>query len=360
MASAEKSAGIAFRQELRAEFLRVHLRRLAERAGQQVRQCPGSRRQQTPPGLARIVRDGEDVVTDVLAAHARGISGPDQCADRRAGDGRWPHAHLVERFDHRDMRQPSRAARAEREREGFHAPGLLRKLEGLGGEWPHLLTLGRREGAGRGAVAHAAGDALHDRGETEEIVSKINRQIRPRVEAGARHISIDVSVERWNAERGKVGTHQRSGAGFRMRHVPLHQMIGEIRQRIAERGQFPIEHGGDARRVRRDDHIVEPVVAVHDAGRAAAAGHAPAARRSAAPSPRSARFRTRDIASTSARPGVRHSSRRGRNRLARLSPDRTCAAAPVSRSWRRKLAPARPDRTTAFAVPRIRGPRHGP
>ena len=37
--------------------------------------------------------------------------------------------------------------------------------------------------AGRGAVAHAAGDALQDRGDAEEIVGEIGAQMRARIEA---------------------------------------------------------------------------------------------------------------------------------------------------------------------------------
>ena len=44
-------------------------------------------------------------------------------------------------------------------------------------------------------------------------------------------------------------------------------MVGEIGQRIAERRELPIEHGGDFRRIGRDNHIVEPVIAVHEARR---------------------------------------------------------------------------------------------
>ena len=40
-------------------------------------------------------------------------------------------------------------------------------------------------------------------------------------------------------------------------------MIGEIGERIAERRQLPVQHRDDARRVARDDQVVEPIVAVH-------------------------------------------------------------------------------------------------
>ena len=110
---------------------------------------------------------------------------------------------------------------------------------------------------------------------------------------------------------------ERAGAGIRRRHVPLHQMIGEIRQRIAERRELPIEHGGDLRRVGREDDVVEPVVAVHHARRLARRQM----RRQPGDQPLHVldrlRSRRRGIASTSARPGARHNSRRGRNRTSR-------------------------------------------
>ena len=187
-------------------------------------------------------------MADVLAAHAGRISRADQRADRGAGYGRGPHPHLVERLDHRDMGEAARAAAAERKREGLHDAGLAREFPALGRERPHQCGLGGSKGAGGGAVAHAAGDALHDRGEAEEIIGEIDRQMRPRIEPGARHIGIHVSRQRGNAERCEIEADQRAGAGFRMRHVPLHQVIGKIRQRIAERRQFPIEHRGDPRR----------------------------------------------------------------------------------------------------------------
>src|SRR5579864_2308954 len=57
-----------------------------------------------------------------------------------------------------------------------------------GGERTHHFGSRRRVGAGRGAVAHAADDALQDRGDAEEIIGRVDRHMRPRVEAGARHI----------------------------------------------------------------------------------------------------------------------------------------------------------------------------
>ena len=158
----------------------------------------------------------------------------------------------------------------------------------------------------------------------------------------------------------KIVPDQRSGAGgaLRMRHVPGHQMIGEVGERIAQRRQFPVEHGNDLRRLRRHDQIVEPVVAMHHARRRRPAARGRAATRSAVPWRRSFPFPRRGTASTSARPGARRNSRRGRNRPSRFAPARTCAAARWLSSSRRRPRRVRPDWRPASAAPRTRGRRH--
>ena len=114
----------AARQELLAELLGVHLRHLAQAAGQQVSKIAGARRHQAAPRPAPVVSEGDDVVADVLAAHAGGIGRANQRTDRGAGDRGRLDAHLVERLDHGDMGKPARAAAAERQGKSFHV-GLL-------------------------------------------------------------------------------------------------------------------------------------------------------------------------------------------------------------------------------------------
>ena len=109
------------RQELRAEFFRVELCRLAEGAGEQIAERAGARGNEAAPDFARVVGDGDDVAADVLGAHAGRIGGADQRADRGAGDGGGLDAHLVERLEHRDMGEAAGAAAAEREGETLHA-----------------------------------------------------------------------------------------------------------------------------------------------------------------------------------------------------------------------------------------------
>jgi hypothetical protein len=68
-------------------------------------------------------------VTDVLAAHACGISSADQCTDRCAGDRGRLQPHVVERLKHRNVGEAARAATTERERERFHAPACTAKSQ---------------------------------------------------------------------------------------------------------------------------------------------------------------------------------------------------------------------------------------
>ena len=126
------------------------------------------------------------------------------------------HAHLVERFEHRDMRRArARRRRRARARRFSSAPACRAKSQALAASGRTSAALRGGVRAGRGAVAHPAGDALQDRGEAEEIVGEIDRQMRPRIEAGARHIGVDIGRQRRNAERREIEPDQRAGAGAR-------------------------------------------------------------------------------------------------------------------------------------------------
>ena len=89
------------------------------------------------------------------------------------------------------------------------------ELPGRRGERPHHLRAGGRVLVGRGAVAHAPDDALQDRGEAEEIVGRVDVEVRPRIEAGARDVGFDVLAHRRNAERSQVEPDQRADARAR-------------------------------------------------------------------------------------------------------------------------------------------------
>ncbi len=113
-----------------------------------------------------------------------------------------------------------------------------------------------RPGVGRGAIADAAGDALCDAGQAEQVVGEVP------VEVGnghAGHVAIDLrglllarDVQRLEVGVGEAG------------HRPLHQQIGEVGHGIAKRRQFPVEHSEHPRLGRVEDHVVETIVAVHD------------------------------------------------------------------------------------------------
>ena len=132
---------------------------------------------------------------------------------------------FVERFEDGDMGEPAGAAGAEREREGLHRAQLFivptPSLSCLAGERPggrrqrpHHRRLGGGVCAGRGAVTHSPRDTLQDRGQAKKIIGKIDGQMRPRIETGPRHIEIDIGIKRRDAERPKVESHERTGAGI--------------------------------------------------------------------------------------------------------------------------------------------------
>ncbi len=93
--------------------------------------------------------------------------------------------------------------------------------------------------------------------------------MRPRVEAGARHVGVHIGRARGDAEAAEIVAEERAdaGAALRRRHVPLHEMIGEVGERIAQGGKLPVEDGADRRLGRRKNDVVEAVIAVDDAHR---------------------------------------------------------------------------------------------
>ena len=63
-----------------------------------------------------------------------------------------------------------------------------------------------------------------------------------------------------------VNRHDRAARGIPRGHHPVHQMIGEVGQRIAQRAEFPVQHRDHFRLGRMQHHIVEAIVAMHDRG----------------------------------------------------------------------------------------------
>ena len=91
-----------------------------------------------PPGgaHARGVKIADEIETllqhldgmraDLLAAQPRGVGGGEDGADRRAGDDLGAQAELVEGLQHGNVRQPARAAAAERQGDAGRAGAAAR------------------------------------------------------------------------------------------------------------------------------------------------------------------------------------------------------------------------------------------
>src|SRR5262249_11449455 len=93
----------------------------------------------------------------------------------------------------------------------------------------HLRSMRAR----RRAVADAPGDALQNAGEAECVVREIPIERRNAVAVGLLAIEGDSLVERWNVERLQIEPAKARTAS--MRHHPIHQVVSEISERIAER-----------------------------------------------------------------------------------------------------------------------------
>src|SRR6266446_6987296 len=102
-------------QELLAEFFRVDQRGAAEAQVEEIGKRARARRDQAAKNLGAVMGERDDEAADLPARHPRRVGGCDQGADRGAGDGGGLLAHVVERFQHRDVGEPARAAAAERE-----------------------------------------------------------------------------------------------------------------------------------------------------------------------------------------------------------------------------------------------------
>ena len=195
-----------------------------------------------------------------LADQARGIARADQRADAAAGDDRGLDAEFVEDFEHAEYGRGR--ARCRRRAPGrsraAHAPAFRAKAQAVSARgwtcvtiaaasgWPRCRRArGRRYPAGsRRGGRNYRRDRYRDRG--------------CRWRAGASAIARDIVVDGRNArDRFHGRSASRRPHRFRHRHEPLHQMIGEIGQRIAERRELPVEHRDDARLGRMDDAIVE-------------------------------------------------------------------------------------------------------
>src|SRR5690606_15071904 len=105
-----------------------------------------------------------------------------------------------------------------------------------------------------------------DRGDAKEVVG---HEVVPgrgidALAPGPPAIELDVLALGGNAERLEV--QPADAAELPRRDVPAHAVIGEVGERMAERGELPVEHGEDAGLGRMEDDVVEAVVAMHNGG----------------------------------------------------------------------------------------------
>ena len=154
------------------------------------RSLPRAGAHHPPHHVGAVVRHVDGVAPHLAAAHAGGIARADDRADRGAGDGDRLHAHLVQRLEHRQFaRAPRAPPPPSASANGLHfAPPRGRSATRSRPAAAPSAPCAGGVLAGRGAVAHAAGDALQDRGDAEEVVGEIDREMRPRIEPGARDV----------------------------------------------------------------------------------------------------------------------------------------------------------------------------
>ena len=184
--------------------------------------------------------------------------------------------------------------------------------------------------ARRGAVDHALGDALQDRGDAGTCC-RPGRSPSPRVAMPARDRCARNSAATYSASVGMPSAARSRPPMPRndaRRDVPGHAVVGEVGQRMAERRQLPVEHGEDARLGRVEDQVVEPEVAVHDPTVSSSGGNVlRAASRSAGPSPRWASVsRGLVLLAPARRSAARSSCRACRSPRGRPCRSRPCAA----------------------------------
>src|SRR6185312_5197825 len=98
-----------------------------------------------------------------------------------------------------------------------------------------------------------------------QVVRAVEAEVRrvDGADAGAPAVRLDVRRLARDAERSEVAPEE--AAELARRNPPRHQMVREIRERVAQRRELPVEHGDDAGLGGVEDEVVEAVVAVDDA-----------------------------------------------------------------------------------------------
>ena len=90
-------------------------------------------------------------------------------------------------------------------------------------------------GIGGCAIAHPPDNALQNTGQTEHIIGDIEIHVFNAVAPRGIAIKAGIFIGIGNVERVEIAAQKRIGAAGIATHIPLHQMIGEIAERMTQR-----------------------------------------------------------------------------------------------------------------------------
>src|SRR3546814_1877829 len=112
------------------------------------------------------------------------------------------------------------------------------------------------------AGAGASGDPVEDRGEPEKIIGEIPFDRRAQPVAGRRQIAIEHVLHPRNPQGRKVEARKRIALIVRRR--PVHQQIGKVGDRVAQRRQFRSEeHTSELQSLMRISYAVFCLKTIH-------------------------------------------------------------------------------------------------
>jgi hypothetical protein len=114
------------------------------------------------------------------------------------------------------------------------------------------------------ALQCAREHAVQDGRNAKHVEDQVILPVRDAGAAGAPAIRGNVLAFGGNPQRAEVATIKTPE--LRRGEAPRHDLVGEIRQRVAERGQLPIEHRENAGLGRMEDDVDEAAVAMTDRG----------------------------------------------------------------------------------------------
>ena len=120
---------------------------------------------------------------------------------------------------------------------------------------------------GRSARLNPLGDTLQDGCDAKQVVRHVEAPVL-RQHLGCRQLRavavlLDVLRLGWDAQAGNV--HAANATAQAFGDVPCHAVVAEVGQRVAQGGEFPIQHGDYAGFGRVKHQVIKPEVAVHDA-----------------------------------------------------------------------------------------------